>query len=359
MLWNNTNKGKEKINKRLQVPVRVEEFTWLRVTDSPSRYIYVHKDEREIVRVTMIDGNGIPLMSMCGVDFVETTASLVESMITSQSSQIPGLWEELWRHQPGPLESQVELCSREGAIFSEDVVRKAYEMNKLGEEDQSVYDHLNGITVVHFMNALYDLGWKPEVGKQFTLQELMTELSITESYTNFTRFFLNCLVADDNLSYDAPSCTFTILKSIPSKQELINALRYSRTTTETSRADYKTIYDIGAKLPDILLGKTPPLAILFPEGSNMALIDAVYELLHGVVTRSCTILINAIISRSIQGFDDPTHCGKLRLLEVGAGTGMHTGLFLNVLEDLGKYSTNYILQGCKTQDLVLKRIVLS
>lgn len=262
MLWGS---GKTRIQKRLHVPVCIREFIWLRGTDSPARFVYCKTDKDNNLRVTLLDGNGLSLMSMSGIDFVETSASVVESMIYQQSSQLPSLWEEVWRHRPGPLESKQKFSKVENGIFSEDQLKEAFAMNEIPGEELAVHNHLCEMTAMHFLDTLYDLGWNPKLGDQFTPEGLMSELAITSPFTNFTKFFLKALKHDQKLGQiDTDSTTspkYIVTETLPSREAVSIKLRQTVSSTEAGRADYKTINEIGLKLKDILIGKTNPLAV--------------------------------------------------------------------------------------------------
>lgn len=326
ILWTSTSTAKEKVSKKLQVPVYVKEFIWLRTSNSPTRYVHAIMDTKGTVQVTMVDGDGIPLMILNGVDFVETTATVVESIITSQSSQFATLWEEVWHSRPGPLEMGVEQV--DGHLFPEDLVEKVFAWNKLDPENLAVYHHLDQLTVIHFLKALYELGWKPICGDKFTLQGLMANLNINDAFKNFTRFFMKALVAEGHLvSFDPDS--YTIPNPLPTNDQLAQSSIYCQTTTEneSSRADFKLINEVGNNLPDILQGKVPPLSILFPEHNG--LVNSFYEMLHAIIGKPSDVLINSILNsyseaRKRSGAQNPTQ--RLRILEVGAGTGKEINL---------------------------------
>lgn len=137
MVWG----SKERMHKKLHVPICVGEFIWLRGTESPERFVRCTGSDKDI-RVTMFDGDGVPLMTMGGIVLIETTANMVESMIQQQSSHFPTMWEEIWRHKPCFCETQITLENVEGQIFSDEVLQKAAEYNKLDDHDREIYYHL-------------------------------------------------------------------------------------------------------------------------------------------------------------------------------------------------------------------------
>ncbi|CAL8093609.1 unnamed protein product [Orchesella dallaii] len=324
LIW---GKSKDRLHKKLNVPVSVGEFTWLRTSDLEGRFIYCIKDDTDNIRTILLDEVGTPLMTMSGVDFVETTASVVESIIHQQVSQAADFWEEIWRHRPGPLECRFRQRKVEGQIFSNEVLEKALEMNALDDDDQQAYDHLSKATVHLFIYALYQLGWSTECGDIFTVEEIITKLGIPSSFTNFIKFFVKCMIEEGYVSENSED-SFMISSPLPTKANISAFLRHP--PKEASRPDFKIIYEVGSKLSEILSGKIHALAVLFPD-SQMALADSFYETNHGITTRSSDLLLNAIIAKYLEGTANLKSQTKLRILEVGAGTGCHTGLFLDVM----------------------------
>lgn len=123
------------------------------------------------------------------------------------------------------------------------------------------------------------------------------------------------------------------MKHVPLRSTLTEKLGKTVSQAELNRSDYRSITEAGKKLPDILLGKVHPLSVLFPDGSQMTIADDFYETLHTIVTNSLNLLLHAIISRYIQGAAH-VKSGKVRILEVGAGTGKN----VLVKEDIYFYS---------------------
>ncbi|CAL8109975.1 unnamed protein product [Orchesella dallaii] len=326
LLW---SKSKDRLHKKLNVPVSIGEFTWLRSSDLEGRFIYCNKDDTDNIRAVLVDEVGTPLMTMSGVDFVETTASVVESMIHQQVSQSAEFWEEIWRHRPGPLECRFGHRKVEGQIFSNDVLKMALELNELGDEDQKAYEHLNKATVYLFINALYQLGWSIECGDSFTIEEIITKLGIASSFSNFIKFFVKCMI-EEGYVVENSADSFMISSPLPTKANISAYLRVP--TQEAPRADFKIIYEVGNKLSEILSEKTHALAVLFPD-SQMTLADSFYETNHGIITRSSDLLLSSIIARCLETVANLKPQTKLRILEVGAGTAIpcYGGVHSNVI----------------------------
>lgn len=88
ILWKGA-KDPNGVSKKLHVPVAVQEFIYWRGSHSTTRYIYCCKDSRsDAVQISLIDQDGEVLMTLSGVDFIETTVSVVESVIQQQGMHL-------------------------------------------------------------------------------------------------------------------------------------------------------------------------------------------------------------------------------------------------------------------------------
>jgi len=83
----------------------------------------------------------------------------------------------------------------------------------------------------------------------------------------------------------------------------------------------------GSSLKDVLQGRVDPLQLLFPDG-GMGLVEPLYE------SSAESTLVNEVMSQAVAHIVGSVDDGRIRILEVGAGTGGTTSRVLPVLADV-------------------------
>lgn len=235
---------------------------------------------------------------------------------------MPAMWEEIFRHRPGPLELAVDYSTLDdsgASLVSEDVLAEAIALNKLDSAEEKIYRHLDRVTICYFCVALFELGWAPQLGETFQLEMLMGQLNITETNTNFVRFFMNCLTKDGYLL--SPSKDEYVVKvALPGHQEMSSKIKSeSFSKEEMNRGDYRTINEIGVKLTKILRGELHPLAVLFPENASSKLADSFYETITNAAAKCGDMVFRSMLERRFASFLDKQSLqkrNKIRILEV-------------------------------------------
>lgn len=323
------------LKRKLRVPVHIGEFVWFGVTETEEMYIFCStstgsQDDR--MKVVLVDGHGKLLASMSEIDLIETTVKLVEGMIQQQSTALPQLWEETWRHSPGPWEKGMPPAPLQ---VSSDQLNEALKLNDTAALEKRIHDHICELSAYYALNALLDLGWNFQKRSEFSLRDLLTHLNIGPRYENFVRFFCDQLA---NFGVFTKSkvveLCYRTADHFPSKAAIVAKIQNVVADSEIRRDDYQLISELGAVLADILAGRIEPLSVLFPENSSKPNANKFYGVLSNWVYPTGRVLnMDLLRHKKEQQVNDPALV--LRVLEVGAGTGIYTERMLSTLDELG------------------------
>lgn len=334
MLW----KSKENERRKLQVPVQIQEFFWMAGTTlSEEIYIYCSKTEGGEFYATLIDNHGTPLAHMSQVEFAETSVKLVEGMIQQQETAMPTLFEDIWKVAPGPLQNAlIGLRHTEAHKVKKDEAMQEMmtKLNDQGEEERHFYFSLVRFTRLYFLNALYKLGWQPEMDKVFTPDNLLVLLSIPEAFRNYCGFFLKSMSHEGLLEMAGTplSPTFKVIKDLPCPEEINKWIQETITPYFKNRAEFRIIQELGENLAEIISGKAEPLSYLFPVDSSKPTAGEFYEAVGkrylDAIKEVGRVGILPLMAEASSKSAKPGEKPVVRVLEVGAGTGVFTEGFL-------------------------------
>ena len=173
-------------------------------------------------------------------------------------------------------------------------------------------DRLCGDYVVH---ALQKLGWQPHVSERFDLDELGKNLGILPQHRRLLVRLFDMLAADGFVQQDDTDWLVTQWVE-PLDVEALNrrADELLQTFPEFS-AELTFAKRCGEPLAEALRGTVDPLQLLFPDGS-FALTDQLYQKSPGALAYNA--LVQQAVNTIVTGVSGHR---KLRILEIGAGTG--------------------------------------
>jgi acyl transferase domain-containing protein/NADPH:quinone reductase-like Zn-dependent oxidoreductase/acyl carrier protein len=181
--------------------------------------------------------------------------------------------------------------------------------------------------------ALQQLGWQPRAGERVTTDELANHLGVIDSYRRLLGRILGMLEEDGVLK--RADSGWQIQRTL----EVIGAgtlhARWEMLMSQYSMYEAELVLTqrCGSQLAEVLRGTADPLQILFPAG-ELSLTEKLY-------TQSpVAIAYNGLVQAALAGIATRVHEGhKLRILEIGAGTGGTTGF---ALKNLPADQTEYI-----------------
>ena len=164
--------------------------------------------------------------------------------------------------------------------------------------------------------AFAALGWQPRPADRVDLDEVMKTLGIADEYRHVARRLLRHLERSDLVAARGDD-VWEVLRA-PADAECEGALDALETRFPAAAAEIALFRRTGLNLASVLSGMTDPLELLFPGGSHepMALLysEALGFPAHLELTRTA-------VARAIASLPPRR---TLRVLEVGAGTGVLT-----------------------------------
>ncbi len=179
--------------------------------------------------------------------------------------------------------------------------------------------HLNRLATAYIGRTFRQLGAYTQPGESYSLDELIEKFGILQNYKPLMTRWLS-LLAEDNLLTENGG-TYTNAAPLPEAD--FDALWQE---AEDVLADIRPLADYiarcGELLAAVLTGTESPLGTLFPDG-RYETVDFLYH--SWALPRYYNSIVRAVIEKAA------SHGKKLRILEVGAGTGGTTGTILPAL----------------------------
>ena len=177
---------------------------------------------------------------------------------------------------------------------------------------QTAFIELEKLSTEWIRRAFIELGWRPAVGERASLASLAKRFGVLPRFERLLARFLQILSEDGLLRLQGAE--YTVLGDL-------SAVRFSDEADAllarhpSSRARISLAANCGPHLAGILRGMVDPLQLLFPGGST-ELAEGLYrdspeaKAFNQLVRETVAVVVSAM----------PTS-GRLRVLEVGGGTG--------------------------------------
>jgi acyl transferase domain-containing protein/acyl carrier protein len=208
------------------------------------------------------------------------------------------------------------------------VLEGLWSTHKLDSLD-SFRAELNRLCSSAISRALLLLGWDYIPGRRFTAESAARKLNVIDRHARLLRRMLNILAEDGILQ--AANGHYEALRQLPQEptEELLSSLleRYPAFHSELKITGRCT-----AQLDRVLSGAGDPLPLVFSEGSPE---EAAKLYRDSPASRVYNSLLKEAVVEVLRQWPDR---GRLRVLEIGAGTG---GTTAYVLPELPPESTEY------------------
>nr|WP_203073874.1 non-ribosomal peptide synthetase [Roseomonas ponticola] len=236
-------------------------------------------------------------------------------------------WQEA-RH-PAPLleglapPAFLPSAARLGAALAPEAARLAalHDMDAYARQGEA----LESVATAYVVQALRRLGLPFKPGAQLTFGALSEALGIAERHHRLFRRLLSMLAEDGILKRDGRR--WTVLRAPPEAPPAIDAVLAA---APAMQGEVAVLRRCGEALADVLTGRTEPLALLFP--ANEAGAGAFYE------TSAYAHTVNGLLRAAATRLAAATPKGRrLRVVEVGAGTGGATGALLEALPEAARH----------------------
>lgn len=204
-----------------------------------------------------------------------------------------------------------------------------HEMEKLLAGSQSnapscsgLLSQMENLAIDYVVEAFDALGLSFPVGDTVSLSQTFDALSIVEGQRQLGRRLVQMLVSDGILAESAPG--YTVVRDHPIGNaesrwaQLLDAF-------PQAEAELRMFRTCGTQLHDVLRGNIEPLQLVFPD-ADVSAATALYE--KSLTFAPMNTLLRAAVTQAIHSLPDHR---KVRVLEIGAGTGGTTAHLLDAL----------------------------
>ncbi len=236
---------------------------------------------------------------------------------TTQDCLYTRQWSEL-RHldriEPSHLPAPSALHER----LRPDLRARSQEMGV--DRIRGLYRSLDPVCLRFVLTAWQQLGLPSHKGEGLRLDEAVARAGISAERLPILRSMVRVLV-DEGLAR-VHNDGFELLLDLPHQAPQPQVCQVDEVAAEAA-----VLNRCGAGLKDVLLGKIDPVGLLFPEG-DVTLVERLYE------TSIESAVVNQTLAQAIVETVSAAGGGRIRILEIGAGTGGTTSHVLPVLRDV-------------------------
>lgn len=229
------------------------------------------------------------------------------------------LYEFQWQEQPssaGPADlASADEVTKRVLTDLEPLIR---------EKDIAAYDpflpRLDHLCRLYVLQAFAQLGWTFQLGARFDLAAMADKTGIRREHHQLLSRMLEILAEDDILRREGAE--WCVVKAVDPMADPSRLLDELRSAYPGSRAELELIGNCGPQMAPVMLGQSDPMTVLFPNGS-MQLLEDMYQ------SSRIQQFYNAMIQHVFENLVEPLpRTAKLRILEIGAGTGGTTRFIL-------------------------------
>jgi malonyl CoA-acyl carrier protein transacylase len=229
-------------------------------------------------------------------------------------------YELVWRNQgtiqqqllgdyiPSPSEISDRLQPQAKQLMSQH--------HQLGAE---VLVQLEALSITYVITAFQEMGWNFQLGQSFSLAEIVQQLGVVSQHLRLMHRLLEMLVEVEILEYRSERWYVVEILKIQHPQSQISDLlsQYPNAVAELT-----LLQRCGSNLAQVLRGERNPVELLFPEGDLTAATQLYQDAPEAKV-------MNTLMQQAVLSVVENLPSGrKLRVLEVGAGTGGTTSYLL-------------------------------
>ncbi|MBW4632289.1 MAG: SDR family NAD(P)-dependent oxidoreductase [Iphinoe sp. HA4291-MV1] len=320
--------------KQTYLPVGIKR---LRVWGRPGLQVWSHARLVE-QNAKQIKGD-IRLLDKTGNVLVEIQGFCCKSLRNAQegvAEKEDYLYEYQWElkarpgqalvYQPAdylPSSQQIaDSLSSVAAHLSEQLGRKHYYL--------TLEPLLDLLSAAYVLKALKQLGFEPQLHQPISASTLAEELGVVDQHCRLLGRMLEILEEDGVLRriYDGWE-----VSQIPELKEPHQTWKELLVRFPAYQAELVLLGRCGEKLAQVLCGEVDPLQLIFPEGS-MTISEHMYQ--DAPSSRIYNLLVQKAIGAALERLPSGR---KVRILEIGAGTGSMTSY---VLPKLPAKRTEYV-----------------
>ncbi len=276
--------------------------------------------------LTLLDESGQPVMALHGI-----TLKRADRASLHQPGKDPyanWLYQVAWH--PAALEAapQASIISPSRLATQLDpTLARLYRENGLDEYLNDVLPDFDRLSSMYINNALLKLGWRPAVGQRFTAIELAEQLKIIPQHRRLIGYLLRIL-QEDRILRAGEDGSWEVLR-VPQAEDAKALYTSLLKVFPQYEGELEVTGRCGAALAECLNGTADPLQLIFPGGS-LDTAEKIYQkspaaLTYNGLMREVVAAIQALTAAPKQPGQ------KLRVLEIGAGTGGTTSFVVPLL----------------------------
>ena len=268
--------------------------------------------------------NGEAIAQLKGLQLMRTSRQALEGM-TEESWQ-DWLYQVEWRQKVRPLTKQLPANYLTAPIDIDTNLRPQV-TELIAQKDLVNYGELltqlEVLSIEYLLNAFSAMGWEFKLGESFSTEFMAQQLGIISQHWRLLERLLMMLVEVGVLQSSIDSTWEVIqLPHRPNPQEKLSklAVEYPDTIAELT-----LLQRCGSNLAQVLQGECNPLELLFPQG-DLTTTTQLYQDSPGAQ------VMNTLVQKAVkQALEHLPPSRRIRVLEIGAGTGGTTSYILPVL----------------------------
>ena len=244
------------------------------------------------------------------------------------------LYETTWQPAPRTQAPPSRAISPKVLATQLDpALARLYEQYGLDEYVNNLLPEFDRLSRIYIVNAFFKLGWKPSVGQSFTADKLAGQLNVSPQHRRLLGYLLRILSEDGYIS-PVPSPDGTGVRASGTVWQILRVpeaedAQTLHTTLTRLFPQYEGELEItgrcGAQFAEAISGKVDPLQLLFP-GGGLETVEKIYQ--KSPAAKTYNGLIRSVVEAIVQQLSPDQ---KLRVLEIGAGTGGTSSFVLPVL----------------------------
>lgn len=252
---------------------------------------------------------------------------LERDLLDSSPKEFDNWFYELqWQPQPHQNQKITQNSPRKVLDTSKITERIQPDLLKLLSQDDlksyTSFEHqLDFLSATYVLKALQKLGWEQNCSphEYLSTKQIAQKLGITSSHHQFLDRLLTILHEDRILKKNASDWQIISLPEVINTDELWSSLLSKHPTWQ---CELTLLKRFGQELAGILTGESEPLQLLFPE-PPLITVEALYQ--ESPIAKAINFLIQKVFLEELQQYPGKR---KIRILEIGAGTGGTTASLL-------------------------------
>ena len=279
---------------------------------------------RETIKATIqvADEDGRLVAELRGISFKRAGRASLERAI--QRSIDDWLYEIVWTplSKEAPVAALVPLPEFNSITESLHTHLESFIQASGLNRFEQLRPRMDAVCSAYIAAALTETGCKAGIGAEFESENLANELGIIPVHRRLFGRFLEILAEDNVL--ELANNRGRWLRPLPALDTTATMGDLQKNFAEFEAALAMT-ERCGARLGEVLTGRADPLQLLFP-GGDLTTAEKLYQ--HSPSARTLNLLVRETIQAAMSAW--PTR-RRLRVLEVGAGTGATTAHALPAL----------------------------